>query len=45
MNAISPIIKCQLQINNHGGGEFERDEDGNLRMVVYDTVMNTNFKR
>uniref|UniRef100_A0A915AZA5 Uncharacterized protein n=1 Tax=Parascaris univalens TaxID=6257 RepID=A0A915AZA5_PARUN len=36
--------KLDILVNNHGGGEFERDEDGNLRMAVYDSVMNTNFK-
>uniref|UniRef100_A0A914RIM9 Uncharacterized protein n=1 Tax=Parascaris equorum TaxID=6256 RepID=A0A914RIM9_PAREQ len=37
--------KLDILVNNHGGGEFERDENGNLRMAVYDSVMNTNFKR
>ncbi|VDK18750.1 unnamed protein product [Anisakis simplex] len=36
--------KIDILANIHGGGELERDEDGNLRLCVYDTVMNTNFK-
>ncbi|VDM49628.1 unnamed protein product [Toxocara canis] len=36
--------RLDILVNNHGGGEFERDEDGNLRLSVYDSIMNTNFK-